>query len=51
MTRVRHPREPVGQRRRQDLRVSGEFDLPQRQIGEVVNNRADRARYRHEHDS
>ena len=53
-TRITHLPQPIEQRRRHRQRVSShriqvyragsEFRLPQGQIGEVVNNRADRGR-------
>jgi len=49
-TRIGHRRQPVGQRRRH-LRDRRELGLPQGQIRKLVNGRADRGRYRHEHDS
>lgn len=48
---VGHLAEPLHQRRRHGPRVRGEFGLPQGQIRELVKNRTDRRRYRHERDS
>ena len=52
--RIGYPPQPVKQRRRHRQRASshttrgnrtpGKFGFPQRQIGEVANNRADRGR-------